>query len=297
MKRYHFFNAILILVIVLSACSGQVEAPVHVETEDQVGASTEAIEEPMEGEPEEEIQTGTAAIRILTAFEPPTNFLENDEIVGGTTVDIVNEMIKLSSEDIVIEYLPWARAYNVALTESNIMLFTAGKTQEREDLGFHFIGPVATRKHSLLALKESNIKISEFEDLKNYVVAGLNGDWRLKHIEDSGITVDSLDNHEQSYKKLALGRADIVITSDLESLALAEIVELKPADLDMIWTIEEAHSYIIISNGTSPEEVEKWRVLFQQVVDSGVLETHAKKWSDILGVEFMFDKNRGFMIK
>lgn len=90
--------------------------------------------------------------RIVTAEETPTNYTINGEVTGTTTA-IVREILRLLDREVEIEIFPWARSMRIAQKEPNVIIFTAGKSSERINHGFHFLGPVSTRKHVLYKKK------------------------------------------------------------------------------------------------------------------------------------------------
>ena len=69
---------------------------------------------------------------ILTENLPPLNYVENGVLVGPA-VEIVQEIQRRIGSDENIQVYPWARAYQTALEEKNIILFCMTRTNERED--------------------------------------------------------------------------------------------------------------------------------------------------------------------
>lgn len=76
--------------------------------------------------------SAAAKLTILTKNLPTLNYLKNGELVGYS-VDIVKEIQKRVGSYEQIKVLPWARAYNMALNEENIVLFSITLTEERKD--------------------------------------------------------------------------------------------------------------------------------------------------------------------
>jgi hypothetical protein len=73
-----------------------------------------------------------------------------------------------------IEVIPWARGYKIAQSEPNILLFTAARTPEREEMGFTFIAPAVMWTHGLLAKKDSGIDIQSLEGAR---LQGVDRSW------------------------------------------------------------------------------------------------------------------------
>jgi len=73
------------------------------------------------------------SLRVVTEDSYPVQYVENGQLKGknATSINTALEMMKL---DASIEVLPWARAYNMALSTPNVLIFSITRTPEREDL-------------------------------------------------------------------------------------------------------------------------------------------------------------------
>ena len=78
-------------------------------------------------------------LTVLTENLPNLNYLKNSELVG-LSVEIVREIQKRIGSHEQIRVYPWARAYNLALKEENVVLFSITLTKARKDL-FKWICP------------------------------------------------------------------------------------------------------------------------------------------------------------
>lgn len=235
--------------------------------------------------------------RILTADEPPANYLIDGEL-SGTTVDIVKGMLKVLNQDTKIEYLPWARAYQVAKIKPDIVIFTAGRSKDRIDHGFHFIGPVISRKHVLWKRKDSAINIRGLEDIisGNWTIAGVNQDWRTILFEGRGAHIVRIASHHQGIKMLIKGRVDLWISSDLEAPSVAKEENIDMGDMEIAYVIKTAPSFIMISKDSSKEYVKSWRDAFAELQKTEFFKKIAQKWSDILDFELGYQADKGFYI-
>lgn len=75
-------------------------------------------------------------LNVLTENFVPFNYMENNEITGFTAeiVDILLEKTGIQPWRGKILLWPWKRAYQTALEEDNVLLFTTTRTPERETL-------------------------------------------------------------------------------------------------------------------------------------------------------------------
>lgn len=238
-------------------------------------------------------------LRILTAVEPPTNYYLEDGTFTGTTTDIILEIKNYLKLDSPIEVLSWARAYSYSKLNPNTVIYTCGRTQERIDHGFHFIGPVMTRKHILWSLNKSNYNIQSIQDIKrqNLKLVGMRDDWRTEFFINSGVTVYEVQDHEYSLKILLNERIDLWISSDLEAPEIAKKIGVNLANLKEVYIFKEAPSFIMLSKDSTKENIKNWENAFIQLQESEYFNNLALKWSKILGYELGYSKDKGLYIK
>lgn len=123
---------------------------------------------------------GNTEIRCVTEEFPPFNYTNEKKLIG-ISVDISHELFKVVEFEYKIEILPWARAYDIALNEGYVMIFTIGRNANRENL-FHWIGKVATVNSVLFSSAEKNIEIHSIEDLQQYTIAATTSDLRHSYL-------------------------------------------------------------------------------------------------------------------
>lgn len=239
-----------------------------------------------------------AELRFITTEEPPTNYIENGKLVGITT-DIVVELQKRLNINAPIDVIPWARAYRIAKTQPNVLVFTAGKSPERVAHGFHFIGPISTRTHILVSRKDATFSIEQLNDIKNLKlnIGAMRGDWREKYFVDRGFVVQNATNHYIVLKMLAAGRIPLAISSDLELPALITASNLDTDLFKPAYKFKTSDSYILLSKGTRKETVKKWHDAFKHLQLSDFFDKTAAKWGKKLGVNLVYLKESGFIVK
>lgn len=237
-------------------------------------------------------------LRILTTREPPANFMENGEVTG-TTTDIVRGILNILGEEIEIELMPWARAYTIAKNVPNIVIYTAGRTQERIDLGFHFLGPVISRKHSLWKRRNVPIQISSIDDIltNRALVSGMRQDWREEFFSSQGVHVVRTADNRLGLKQLIQGRVQLWIASDIEAPTIAREAGISLQEIEIAYVFKEAPSFIMISNGTPKPTVDRWRQAFETLNDGDFYDRTARKWSRRLGLNLRHSQERGFHIE
>ena len=235
-------------------------------------------------------------IRIITTEEPPTNYLNKNNQLVGITVDVVKKLQEELNLKNKIELITWARAFTIGKENPNVLLFTAGKTSHRVQLGFKFIGPIATKKHILYSKTNRNISIDSILDIKtqNLKIGAMRNDWRSRYFKDRGFEIFETSNHEQHIKKLMLGRIDLWASSNLESAFIAKKANIDMSELSKAYEFVELKSYIMFSKNTSKQNIKKWEKAFENLQETDFFEKTAKKWSKTLGIDLQYSKEKGF---
>lgn len=238
-------------------------------------------------------------LKIVTCEEPPTNYYSKDGKFTGTTTDIIEKLKRNLNLNTKIKVMPWARSYMIAKRDPNVVIFTAGRTQERIDHGFHFIGPVITRKHVLWQKKGSSFNINSIQDIKDkkLEIGAMRGDWRAKFFKDQGVKVQEVARHELNIKKLLAGRFDLWVLSDIEAPPILNDLEIEMGKIEIAYVFKESPSYIMLSKDTSKEIVKKWQKAFSEIQKTDFFVKASKKWSNILGFELGYANDKGFFIK
>lgn len=227
---------------------------------------------------------GAESLKVITTEEPPLSYKENSQVTGLVT-DIVIELIKRTNSKAVVKIQPWNRAYATGLREKNVVLFTAGRTQQREEL-FHWIGPVIKKHWVLISNQKSNIKISSLNDLKAVGKIGVvRADAKESYLKSLGLNnIHAVGTYQQAFKMLSLSRLDLVVTADVEIPVVANHIGFSAAQFPMVYKLREIGSYIVMSKGTSRALVNQWQLAFKGLKEDGFIAKVARQWSKKLAV-------------
>jgi len=236
-------------------------------------------------------------LRLITSPWPPSNDLDEEGRPTGLAVDVVQALKQRVGETAPIEVIPWARGYLTAQTVPNVMLFTAGRTQERLDMGFEFIGPIVMWSHVLLAPTGSPLKVPDLAAAKaqNLTVAGVRGSWQINLVADAGITVVETEDHETGARMLLAGRVDLWITSRLQASAVLQGLGRRGDAVTPVYTVRRSPSYLMISKGTDPALLESWRQAYADLLLTDFFDRTARKWGAKLRLPLGFREDEGFV--
>ena len=102
--------------------------------------------------------------KIVTEHFPPYQIYKNNTLTG-ISVDIIKEIQKRLQTDYPIEVLAWDDAYNKTLKNEEYIIFSIGRTIEREKK-FRWIGPINNIKYVFFKNSNNKIRIKNLNDAK-----------------------------------------------------------------------------------------------------------------------------------
>jgi polar amino acid transport system substrate-binding protein len=218
-------------------------------------------------------------LTILTENLPPLNYVENGVLVGPS-VEIVKQIQKKVGSQTQIHVYPWARAYQLALNEKNVILFGMTYTKEREDK-FKWVGPLATKRDILVAKKGSGIIISSLEDAKKVNRIGtLRDDTRERLLKRHGFTnLEPVSDEQLNAKKLALGRINLWAYKIPGLRTVCDLAGVNYTEFEEVLHLREIDLMIAFSKTTSDSLVQKWKDAFNEMLTDGTILQIRKKWN------------------
>lgn len=206
--------------------------------------------------------TDQPALRVVTELSPPHQTI-TDGKVDGVSTRIVAATLKQAGLESRIEVYPWARAFYIATSTPNVLIYNMARTPEREN-EFHWIGPVANYRLGLVRLTERvDLNPNHIKDLGSAVIAVQRGDFSSQYLQQQGMKVGkelqlSADIME-SWRLLLKGKVDYVVDDEV-ALALMEKQLLQPEGVTrFVLAIPqlEQKTYLAASKATDPELVRK----------------------------------------
>ncbi len=159
------------------------------------------------------------AIELVTEDDPPHNMLNKDGKLVGVATEKLEEAFRRAGIPEHAELMPWARAYQSALSTNDVCVFSAGRTAERESL-FRWVGPVATLDWVLYARADIAHKPAKLEEVKKEVLGGYLQDVISVWLANNGYHVDTAPGDDSNPQKLLNGRFNFWASSRTRAGAL-----------------------------------------------------------------------------
>jgi len=217
-------------------------------------------------------------LTIISEDSPPYNFTK-DGVLTGSSTEIVREIMRRLNQTGDIQVMTWARAYQLALTQPNVVLFSTTRTKKRENL-FHWVGPIYKVRFGFYAKKGAGPYLSCLNDAKKVdAIATYKDDVREQLLESLGFTnLDSSKSPVSNLKKLLSGRVDLWLYSNLGVPSVSGQIGIDPGDVELVLPFKDYYVYIAISKGTPRTVADKWQATLDDMKREGSFERISKKW-------------------
>ena len=210
-------------------------------------------------------------ITVVTENLWPFNYLEKGQVKGPHT-DLVKQILSTAELDYSIAVLPWARAYKLAQTEPNILIYTINRTNLRQEK-FHWIARFPTdAKINFYALKKSKLANSDLSALKSLAIGT-----QIDTANDSFVTrngfasISRVSHIRQTIGMLKIGRIKLVIASDHQIKRAAQEAGLDVNRLEKIAYAFSSTPSIAVSLSTPPATIEKLSAAYKKLTQENDL--------------------------
>lgn len=220
----------------------------------------------------------TDEITVVTENWEPYNFEKNGEVAGIST-EIVKACLNkanISIKNNRIQLYPWVRAYQKALDEKNVLIYTILKTPEREKK-FKWIGPIIpSERFHLYKRRGQDLSLRSLEDAKEFQIGCLRGSVHVDFLLKRGFpecSIQTVPDQRQNLLKLLGGRVDFIIDTDSSLTIRTKQMGLPIEKFEKSLFIFENDYYMAFSEKTSDELVNKVRATFETMKQQGMIET------------------------
>lgn len=221
--------------------------------------------------------------QFVTEDYPPVTFVRDGRATGIVT-DIVREIAERLGIPAEIRVTSWKNAHELARLNPNVLLFSAERTPEREDL-FQWIGPVGTNRAILYARRGSGIRISSLEDARKVAAIAATTDWFTEQrLKGEGFT-NLLSSPEPvtGFRQLMQGEAQLSIFTDITVPAIAEEAGYTMNDLEPVLTVGQTDFHIVVSKDTPVEVVRAWQAGLERLKADGTFDRVYRKYLPAAG--------------
>ena len=227
------------------------------------------------------LDVASKEIKVVTEYLSPFQIKNADGTLGGFSTQVIKEIFKLTKDKAHISVMPWARAYKIAQSEENVLIYSIARTKLREK-NFNWIGSLLSENYYFWGLKERFNKAQySIIELRQLNVATIRNTNRHEYLINSNFTnIHELIYEEQQLNMLHEHRTELILEAELTLFEIARKQKFDTNTMKKIAEIEElsAELSIAFSNNSKPQLVKKYKEAFNQLRQNGTLERLKKKW-------------------
>lgn len=199
-------------------------------------------------------------------------YLQAGKVAGPASEVVEASLQRAGLADYRLDLYPWARAYDMALQEPNVLIYLIARTPARE-ASFKWAGEFMRIDYHLYKLRErKDVVVTRLQDAKNYSIGVMRDDVRQQYLQSQGFTrlVVSAQNSD-NFKKLLNRQVELVPLPEQDAALLCEEAHIDISSLEKIHTLDALSMglYMAYSRATPDAIVERTRAAFDKLKADG----------------------------
>jgi polar amino acid transport system substrate-binding protein len=213
------------------------------------------------------------AIQAVTEDTAYT-YLERGRVSGPATQHVRAALARAGFSDMQIDLYPWARAYAMASSQPNVLIYLIARTPERE-AQFKWVGELMRIEYHLYKLAaRQDIKADSLEAARRHSIGVMRQDVRQQYLQKKGFQhlVVSASN-EANFQKLLAGRIDLIPLPRADVALLCAKFKVDCSTLASVLTLDEltVGLYMAFSRSTDDRVVERLQQAYTSLRVEGAL--------------------------
>lgn len=213
-------------------------------------------------------------ITVVTEEYPPYNFLDSNKRISGMATEVVEAVLKRARLDYKLAIYPWARAYQLAQDAPNVLIYSIGRSEQRENL-FKWVDVIAPYDVSLFRLKSRpEIQVLRLADARRFKIGAVRDDIRAQYLAKEGLKPDLVNDDSANVKKLATARIDMFPIDEFGMIALYQREGIDPRSVVKVIKLEalSVGLYMAFSKQTPDDVVNKCKAALAEMKKDGTFE-------------------------
>jgi polar amino acid transport system substrate-binding protein len=214
-------------------------------------------------------------LRVVLELSPPHQTVSDGKVAGLTTA-VVEAMLQQAGFTPTYEVYPWARAFHIAASTNDVLIYNMARTPERETQ-FEWIGKVASYKFGVLKLRRrTDIQVLHLNDIRRYVMGAQRDDFAAEWLRDyAHLPAQNLQLQPdivETWRLLVNGKLELMIDDPAAIDDMLTKYQLDRHDIEfLLFPPElEQQTWIALKKGSSPALLQRLRHAFSQVEGTAI---------------------------
>ncbi|HET7793758.1 MAG TPA: transporter substrate-binding domain-containing protein [Rhizobacter sp.] len=219
---------------------------------------------------------GALHAQTIRAVTEPSNYsrMENGKPAGPANEIAEATLKRAGFTDYSIGMYPWARAYDMAMQEPNVLIYLIARTPERE-ARFKWVGEYIRVDYFLYKLRSNTqLHLRSLEQARQHSIAVTRDDVRHQYLQAQGFTrLVVAPTVGDNFKMLVNGQAELAALSEAGAAQLCEDNRFDCTRLEKAYALDAltVGIWMAYSLPTSDEVVARTRAAFDKIKASGTV--------------------------
>lgn len=220
------------------------------------------------------LTAGATTLQVVTE-DSSYSALEGDKVVGVASEVVEMTLANAGITDYHMALYPWARAYDIARLEANVLIYPIIRSNDREGL-FKWVGELEHVNPTFYKLrKRHDVVVNALRDASHYTVGVVRDDSRHQYLESKGfskmvVSANNLDN----LRKLISGQVELIPMPEREAREQCADLHIDYDDLESVFVLDELSKglYVALSASTPDETVQRIAAAFARLKQDGTVD-------------------------
>jgi polar amino acid transport system substrate-binding protein len=220
------------------------------------------------------LTAGATTLQVVTE-DSSYSALDGDKVVGVASEVVEMTLANAGITDYHMALYPWARAYDIARLEANVLIYPIIRSSDREGL-FKWIGELEHVNPTFYKLrKRHDVRVNALQDASHYTVGVVRDDSRHQYLESKGfskmvVSANNLDN----LRKLISGQVELIPMPEREAREQCADLHIDYDELESVFVLDELSKglYIALSASTPDETVQRIAAAFARLKQDGTVD-------------------------
>lgn len=217
-------------------------------------------------------------LQIYTEDWPPVSF-SNGGKVDGMAVEMVQALQARINSTQAIQLVPWARGYKALLEEPNVLLFTVGRSEEREKL-MVLLGPLTISTTVLYTRKgnAANLQLMG-DDIQKLTVGAYRSSIFADTAKKKGFTrIEQAGSPQVIATMLMAKRFDLWVEGSLVVASVMKDIGHSIDEIEKVKVLDSLELYLAFSTQTSSATIKLWEDALRAMKKDGSFAKIHQKW-------------------
>lgn len=199
-------------------------------------------------------------------------YIAGGRVAGPATAVVRAALDRAGLADARFDLYPWARAYEMAMTRPNVLIYLIARTPEREP-HFKWVGELMKIEYHLYKLaSRKDIAITSIEQARDLTVGVMRRDVRQQYLARKGFAyLEVSAGNEENFRKLLAGRVDLVPLPQADVVQLCEKLRVDCSTVERVLTLDEltVGLYMAFGHLTDDQVVARLRAGYEALLAEG----------------------------